>query len=275
MKRHQKLALLAVAALLAACNDAPETPDPAKAAGSESPSTPPVVADDPVASDPPRAAATATTGCEPVSGAVSTDLPNGAERPTEVTGDIDGDGTDDTLSTWQLTMGDEEVLHHLHVATASGYADQAEIVGASSMANIRPLGTVPIGDGLMAALVVEGVGASAELVSLWGLHDFTDEPCSLARLTVGDDSAPLAYPVGGTAGNASGMRCTEVDGVPALAVTTITPASDGVGDFAWESQVLQWSGAGALDVVDTRSGTESIDKIAEYSGINCPGINLD
>lgn len=101
-----------------------------------------------------------------------------------------------------------------------------------------------IGEGHRAALVVEGAGASAELVSLWGLHDYDDEPCSLGRLTVGDDTAPLRYPVG-----------------------------DDEND--WTSEQLTWSGAGALNIAGTDGGTVATADAAGYTGLNCPGISVD
>ncbi|MDT0202308.1 hypothetical protein [Nocardioides sp. AE5] len=202
------------------------------------------------------------------------EIPNGAELPRTAVGDLDGDGRDDQLTTWRLTLGDDEVIHHLRVVTSSGKVVEGELSEASAMADVRPLGTIPVGDGKWAALVVESAGASGENIALWGLHAWPDDPCSLGRLTIADDSAELTFPIGGTVGQVSGLRCTEVDGMPALGITTATQESGG-DTYAWQEQRVQWSGAGALRGAGTDSGSVAVDGLDQYAGLDCPGISLE
>lgn len=296
MRRQQGWALIIAAGLLAACGN---TGAGSTASGEPSPTTaapesasPDLAVTTPATTDTPMPTATATpttsatmapavsattapvgAGCEADLGTAATDLPNGREVTNQATGDLDGDGEDDQLSTFKVSLGEDEAIWMLHVVAATGFAAEVELGEADAMANVRPLGTVPIGDGLHAALVVEGVGASNELVSLWGLHDWDDDPCALGRLTVADDMSPLTYPVGGTAGEAHGLRCVEADGAPALAVTTTTPTNDDQTD--WSSQVIAWSGAGALNLVGSDQGQVSTSEAAAYTGINCPDISLE
>lgn len=51
-----------------------------------------------------------------------------------------------------------------------------------------------------------------------GTHDWDEEACSLGRVTIADDAAPLASPIGATVGVTNGLACAEVEGVPTLAV---------------------------------------------------------
>lgn len=264
------------------------TPTEATAADSEATSSPPSPSPTPAPADatttaPPATTPSATatalpsgpTGCEPSQGDPAAEVPNGAERVREEVGDLDGDDTPDRLVTWAVTLGDGETVFHLRVVTGSGYVAERELTEAGAMADVRPLGTVPIGDGHRAALVVEDAGASAELVSVWGLHDWEDEPCSLGRLTIADDAAPVVFPVGATAGTSNGLACTEVEGVSTLSTRTAT-ASDGGGTHHWEQVDLHWEGAGALRTANRDEGTFSADdpRREAFASLDCAGLDL-
>ena len=278
------LSLLAVAALLAGCggteaDDPAETASPAAttsdadtpAAATTSPSTTP--ASTPPASPTATAAATGT-GCDPRGSDLPTEVPNGAERVAEATGDLDGDGVPDRLVTWALTLDEDQVVHRLRVVTGSGFVAEAELDQADSMADVRPLGTVPVGDGVAGALVVEGVGASSVQVSLWGLHAVDGAGCDLGRLTVADDSSPVTFPVGATAATKAGLWCHEVDGTPTVTVRTATVDPEDEDQFDWQSADLVWSGAGALQMVARDTGTVSAAEVEPYGTLACPGITL-
>lgn len=112
--------------------------------------------------------ASAAGGCDPAASDMAPEVPNGAERVQERIGDLDGDDAPDRLVTWAVTLDEDETVFHLRVVTGSGFVAERELTEASATADVRPLGTVPIGDGHQAALVVEDVGASAELISVWG-----------------------------------------------------------------------------------------------------------
>ncbi len=285
---RRALCALVAAALLAACGgtDDGTPPDDASSGGasptaSPSPSSPSPSSPSPSSLSPasPAAgtsstAAATASGCEPRADDPPAEVPNGAEHVAEATGDLDGDGADDRLVTWSVTLGDGQVDHRLRVVTASGRVAEAALDRAGSMADVRPLGTVPVGDGVSGALVVEDVGASSEQVSLWGLHAFDDDPCSLGRLTVADDSYPVTFPVGATAATKVGLRCHEVDGTPTLTVRTATVDPEDDRQFDWQSADLVWTGAGALQMVSRDTGTVAAAEVDGYGTIACPGISL-
>ena len=217
------LSLLAVAALLAGCGGA-EAGDPADTASpvataSDSPGTATATPSSELTASTPAASPTSTSaataaGCDPSGSDLPTEVPNGAERVAEATGDLDGDGLPDRLVTWALTLEEDQVVHRLRVVTGSGFVAEADLDQADTMADVRPLGAVPVGDGLAGALVVEAAGASSVQVSLWGLHVVDGTACELGRLTVADDSYPVTFPVGATTATKAGLWCHEVDGTP-------------------------------------------------------------
>lgn len=203
------------------------------------------------------------------------EVPNGAERVQERIGDLDGDDAPDRLVTWAVTLDEDETVFHLRVMTGSGFVVERELTEASATADVRPLGTVPIGDGHQAALVVEDVGASAELISVWGFHDWEDERCALGRLTIADDAAPVVFPVGATVGVTNSLACAEVEGVPTLAVREATASEDGE-TYEWTETHLYWEGAGALRTVSQDAGSFAADddRREEFASLHCPGIDL-
>jgi hypothetical protein len=225
------------------------------------------------AATPDPATSVVTTGCDPATSDLPPDVPNGAERVADATGDLDGDGEPDRLLTWGVTLGEGEVVFRLKVVTATGHVSEVELVRNAGMADVRPLGTIPIGDGHRAALVVEDAGASAELVSLWGLRDSGDGDCRLGRLTVADDAAAPTFPVGATASTVDDLLCTEVDGHPALTVRSAVATDDG-DTYDWTTTSLSWDGVDALRVVATDEGTGTGGEIGLLAGTDCPGVDL-
>lgn len=225
------------------------------------------------AAGPTDAASVTAAGCDPATSDLPPDVPNGAERVAEATGDLDGDGEPDRLTTWGVTLGEGEVLFMLKVVTATGHASEVELARNAGMADVRPLGTIPIGDGHRAALVVEDAGASAELVSLWGLRDRDGGRCRLGRLTVADDAAAPTFPVGATASTVDDLLCTEVDGHPALTVRSAVATGDG-DTYEWASWSLTWDGVDALRVVATDEGVGTGDELGLLAGTDCPGVAL-
>lgn len=218
--------------------------------------------------------ASTAAGCDPAGSDLGHGIPNGAERVREAIGDLDGDDTPDQLVTWAVTLAEGETVFHLRVVTGSGHVAERELTEAGAMADVRPLGTVPIGDGHQAALVVEDVGASVELISVWGLHDWDDEPCSLGRMTIADDTAPVVFPVGATVGVTNGLACAEVEGVPTLAMRTVTASEDGE-TYDWQEAHLYWEGAGALRTASQDEGTFGADdeRREQFASVDCPGID--
>lgn len=294
-RRHTISSILLGVALLAGCGQggagptAPTTEPTTTTAAEETPTattSPPGPAsptDDDTASaepspTPPTETATTTSttaGCDPDGSDLAAEVPNGAERVREAIGDLDGDDTPDRLVTWAVTLGEGDTVFHLRVVTGSGYVAERELTEADAMADVRPLGTVPIGDGHQVALVVEAVGASTEHVSVWGLHDWDDEPCALGRVTIADDAAPVVFPVGATVGVTSGLACAEVEGVPTLAVREATASEDGE-TYDWQESHLYWEGAGALRAVSQDEGTFAADddRREDFASLRCPGIDL-
>ena len=136
-----------------------------------------------------------------------------ATDSTFVTGDFDGDGLADVLSTYIVPS---EARWHVRVEFDAGGSDDVTIVDSNMATPARPIGGHDVdGDGTDEAFVRVGSGASAVLV---GLYDVA--ACGLTRVTVGPD--PAVFPIGATIGNVSGLACNVVGDLDRLFAQQVT-----------------------------------------------------
>lgn len=270
-------ALVLAAALLAAgCTPgedggASTTPRPtvtqAATPGGPSPTTTPAPA---VGDGSP--AATGASPCRVQATPSQAGAPDEAIRVEQVSGDLDGDGAADRLVTYAADS--EDPTFFLRVVTDAGYAAQAELDQASGFVDVRPLGVTGIGADRPVVFVLEGASASAQLVSLWALHDLPQQPCALRRVTPPGPDAPEIFRVGGSAGGIGGLACRDVAGTDAteLVVTSATRAAD--SRWEWRERAWTWPGAGALAAVSQDAGiVETQQQAADYAGLDCPGVS--
>ncbi len=197
------------------------------------------------------------------------------ERVEETIGDLDGDDAPDQLTTYAFeTDGETHFVFRVHLA--SGFFDEVILDQADSIAPVRPLGTAAIGSGRPVAFVVESSGASTLNVSLWGLHDNRDDPCSLGRVTIPDHTVPVVFPIGGSAGSGAGLECRDVDGdgTAELVEHDVLRAEGETYDATLRAWT--WPGAGALQFVgeetDTYERPEDDDRIGAAYSFDCPGV---
>lgn len=203
--------------------------------------------------------------------------PPEAERLEEASADLDGDGAEDRLLTFAFDDG-SQTQFFLRVYTDAGFSTEVVLDEASALAPVRPLGGADIGAGRDVAFIQERVGASAAVVTLWGLHDLDAEPCALARVTVPDHTAGVGFPVGGSSGSGSGLVCRDVDGDGADDLVARSVQS--VGDDTYEStfEAWSWPGAGALTFVGgsdepaTYRHPEDREEIEASYGLDCAGV---
>ncbi|MGI9017167.1 MAG: cell wall-binding repeat-containing protein [Euzebya sp.] len=214
-----------------------------------------------------------TASCDPASSQVGTEPPGEATRVEQVVSDLDGDDRPDRLTTYALADGQGGETFFLHVRLANDFAAQREL-DADSTADVRPLGAAPIGEGRPVAFVVEQVGASTINVSLFGLHDFFDDPCALGRVTIGDHTVPPQFPI--YSGNGLQCRDFDGDGAPELVVRQVSGNSPDASEFEWTEEAYTWPGGGALQFVDRTEGTfsspEDDEEIQSFSNLDCPGV---
>lgn len=142
----------------------------------------------------------AADGCD--APAVATD----AEERIDVEGDVDGDGTDDTVTSFRDSEG-----VHLTVELANGAGRGSVILASAEVGAVGGLqGIVDInGDGAGEIWAIVGSGAAALLY-----EPFIVEGCAPKPILL--NSAPAVFAVGGSVNNAAGVRCDDLDGNGAL-----------------------------------------------------------
>ncbi len=202
---------------------------------------------------------------------LSPGVPDAATRVEQASGDLTGDGIDDTVATYAIGEGDDAVFL-LRVETATGYVVEASLDDAAAMAPVGPLGVADVGPAQGVAMVVEASGAAGVNVALWGLHDHGEGACALRPVTVPDHTVERTFGVGGTTGHASGLRCEDVsgDGGDELVVVTAERADDG---YDWRETAWRWPGAGALEHVATDEGSVAeLEELDGGLGLGCPGV---
>lgn len=276
------VAVIAGALLVASCGSADDTgSDEASEASGEDEATDDAAADgvddadaedDAEAEDEAEPVAANEADCSDADTELGPGLPDVAESVEQTTGDLLGDGQPDQVTTYAIGSGDDAV-YLLRVETSSGYVVEASLDDATSHAPVRPLGTASIGGTREVALVVETVGASAVNVGLWALHDFDEQPCALARVTIPDHTTEPTFAVGGTVGHASGLSCGDADGDGASELVVVTAESEDGESYDWSESAWRWPGAGELAHVGEEAGTESPEELDARMGLNCPSVD--
>ncbi len=184
---------------------------------------------------------------------------------------MDGDGQHDQLTTYEIDS-QGGIFFVLHVVTAEGYATRMILDEASGLSDVRPLGTATIGEGRPVAFVVENVGASTINVAVLGIHDHLDDPCALGRVTLGDHTAALQFPIG----SGNGLQCRDVDadGTDELVARQVSPTDDST-THEWAEQAYTWGGDAGLRTVLTDDGTFTSPQddatIGSFSTLELPG----
>jgi len=205
--RHA-VAFLIVAGLVAGCGGEaePTTTQAAIAATTEAtPTTSQAPATTTVAETTTSSATTSTTTTSTTT--TTTLPPTVCPRPTPLadgtpsfsgaSGDFDGDGALDQLSTYQVAPD----AWRVRVVFADGGGADAAIVDGFDLAPPRPIGGFDIdGDGPQEVFLTVGSGASTVQVGF-----FDVDSCVATRIRAG--GMPATFGVGGSVGTVSGLYC--------------------------------------------------------------------
>ncbi len=203
----------------------------------------------------PTSSSTTTTTiptCPPAPSLVS-----GATDVIAVTGDFDGDGVPDDLTTY---LDPAAGRRHVRVELAAGGGSDRIIEDADPVMGSRPLGGHDLdGDGRDEAFVVVGSGASAQLVGLYAWSG-----CTLVRITL--DGAPAVFPVGASVTHGEGLSCNGVGELDELRVET----TDGI---TWDGTRIPYQLAGSVLVAGaTETFTAGTDEALTVVGVDCSGL---
>ncbi|MCC5948411.1 MAG: hypothetical protein JJT89_08125 [Nitriliruptoraceae bacterium] len=228
---------------------------------------------DPDGSTDAEAAGEPTTACTDADTMLEAGVPDIAERVEQVTGDLTGDGLDDTVTTYAIG-DDDDAVFLLRMETASGFVVERSLDDATALAAVQPLGVRALGGTRGVAFVIEQTSASGPLIGLYALHDTPDAGCALLPVTIPDTSTSRLFAVGGSVSTLSGLRCVEgTDGAGALAVTDAR--SDGADGYDWVSGTYTWPDGGELLDADLALGEgDDLDTIEDRLGFACGDMTL-
>jgi hypothetical protein len=232
------LASLALPFALAACGDDEDD----AATGDSSTSEASTTSSAPETTAPPTAPTTASTAPPTSAPECAASIPEPASAESSATGDVDGDGQDDTLEVvhdaeggWWLrvTLGSGDVTA---LALTTDNVGGAEMIGAADVD----------GDGKEELFAQTGAGASTATIGL-----FTLDGCAIAPITF--DGAPTQFPVGASVGATSGLQCSNDPEAPASIFAYAGASSDGESyDVTWAELELEGT---VLTQVNEGSGT--------------------
>ncbi len=201
-------------------------------------------------------------------------VPAAAERVEQATGDLTGDGQDDTILTYAIGDPDSPTFL-LRIEAASGYVVEVPLDDASAIADVRPLGAASFGGDRDVAFVVEDSGASGINVGLWALHDQPDAPCALLPVTVPDHTVSRTFAVGGSTGHASSLACDDYTGDGATELIVTEAEADGDGGYTWREVAFFWHDGGELLDAGLDDGTVAeLSDLDAQLGADCPGVDL-
>ena len=201
-------------------------------------------------------------------------VPSAAERVEQASGDLTGDGRDDTIITYAIGDADNPAFR-LRIDAASGYVVEVPLDDASAIADVRPLGAASFGGDRDVAFVIEGSGASGVNVALWALHDQPDAPCALLPVTVPDHTVPRTFAIGGSAGQASSLACEDDTGDGETELIVTEAEADGDGGYTWRQSAWTWPDGGELLGAGVAEGTVAdLSDLTAQLGADCPGVDL-
>lgn len=201
-------------------------------------------------------------------------VPPAAERVEQASGDLTGDGRDDTIITYAVGDADRPTFL-LRIEAASGYVVEVPLDGASASADVRPLGAASFGGDRDVAFVIEGAGASGINVGLWALHDLADQPCALAPVSGPDHADARTFAIGGSTGHASNMACEDRTGDDEPELVVVEAQADGDGGYTWRESAWSWPDGGELLGAGVADGTVAeLSELSSRFGADCPGVDL-
>jgi hypothetical protein len=203
------------------------------------------------------ATSTSTTieRCGPV------DPPAAPQDEQQATGDVDGDGSPDSITTYRTGAADKPEWHMLVEVTAGGGAET--IVQGDGQSPVNVIGGADLdGDGAAEIWAKVGAGASAEIV---GLFRFAGCEVSAVQLNGG----PASFPVGGSVGNTAGVDCADGK-VIALA------ASSSDGETYETTKTSYGLADGTLTLSGTETGTAKANDpgFAAFTSFRCKDLVL-
>lgn len=189
--------------------------------------------------------------------------PAGATEVTEVTADVDGDGSDDRVASYERADGTRRIGVEL-TSGGSAAVDAGTATGIDGPVALRVLGGADLGGDGETIFAVTGAGASVIVV---GLFQFVE--CALSPV-VFSSGQPVALPVGGGITHGNGIACTS-GGLLALSAMS----SDGE-TFAADQSRYRIDGNTLVQVgTDTTTLARPGDAAAidRYYTIDCPSLD--
>jgi hypothetical protein len=225
---------LAVAAVMlvaaAACGDdaddaSTDTSSPATSDGSTTTSEAPgtTTTDD----DTTTTTAAPTTG-PPTTAATCPEVEVTGSVEGTATGDLDGDGTDDTVD---LTHDGDDWRLFVALGDGGGGDAAGPIVAEGPLMGAQMIGVADVqDDGVDELFVQVGSGASAAIIGL-----YTVDGCRVVPITF--EGGPSAFPVGASIGATSGLQCGGGDGV--LYVYTASSDDGESYQVSWDTLHLE------------------------------------
>ena len=184
-----------------------------------------------------------------------------------ITLDANGNGYDDTVSTWFEAASDS---WWLLMAWGNGGSTEVMITDSSPVAAARPLGVVDLnGDGQYELFAIVDSGASAQIVGVFELGD-----CTVNRMTFSDSGAPAAFPVGASIGSLSGVACSS-SGSAFSDIDALFATDDGTGMYDGGAQGYTVSGTQLVPGFGDGAVFANFDEAAAaVAGFDCPPISF-
>lgn len=192
-------------------------------------------------------------------------LTPGADNVTEVSVDVDSDGRDDRVLSYQRTDGDRRVA----VALAGGGTTAVDVGGPSEgPAPLMVLGGADLGGEGETIFVVTGAGASVVVVGLFQVVECAITPVSF------EAGEPVELPVGGGVTHGNGVLCTGGgdDGARLVKLSAMSPD----GEVFTTTDTSYRVDGNTLVEVSTESATLDLagdsGQLGSYYTLNCPSL---
>ncbi len=220
-------------------------------------------------------AATPSTTVAPVvgvDGCSLTGLPAGATVTGTIVGDVNGDGKDDTLTTY---VADKSAGFRVLFGGGGGFQNPIAYAGAGDGA-VKALGLTSLvgqvtpDDVTLQVFARVGSGASTQIVGLYHYENCALQPVNLP------DGKDATFVVGGGVMHADGLAC---DGVAAGVVLAVYSANSSNGSkFATSVQGYRYANGGLTKYGSMINGTMNLpaDSAAfeSFATIDCTGIEI-
>lgn len=214
------------------------------------------------ASTAPARAGSGGAGACPGDGTVP---PEGATEVTEVSADVDGDGSDDRVLAYREAGGPGRMAVEL---AAGGTSDVDAGGPADGPAPLSLLGGAHLGGTGETVLAVTGSGASVVVVGLFQLVE-----CAISHVAY-PGGQPAQLPVGGTVTHGDGIRCAS--GPDGAGLVRLTATSSDGESFTTTHTRYRVDGNTLVEVgsasgeLDRGSAGPELDR---YYTIDCPTLD--